>query len=362
MNPQQLRLAQARAFFDQYKSVLGPKARELFARTAMTYAGLVNDSATSQAQHAQQFVNELLGLGQTYDDFLTQVSFVPISPMGTIYTDWELNEIGDIRKHTASTAQTHNVTETHEPRTVTPQIIDMRCPLEYERVSRWLRAAQGEGATLKSGVDQIMKALQQKSRNELQNLWINGNTDSTSAHLAIEDGWIKRGLVAADTDNMHASTWAATPDIKANLLWLRRRATQVRNGDILKMANKAFVMSEYAHDVFVEQLAAATSDSAHTLYFVDPKTGVPRYKGTEIYMPNYWPDDLIMLTDRRNLIGGICDEISTTIPLIEYWRDIDNAVHLFVVRLSGGCQIAKPEIILAAYDDANTDYVTWAAS
>jgi|GEM_PF-3005439 len=344
----------------QFRKMFGPRMEELMKRAAMLYSNLDAD-AKVPVDHAKLFVNQMLGLDMDYEDFLSQVSFESINPTGTSLDDWELDDVGDIRKHTENTANTHLAGENWSDRKITPQIIDLLADLPYERVGRWLRRSAGEGATLGSGVDIVLKELRIKFRRELQNLFINGNTDSTAAHESICDGWVKLSIADGDVANLNGTSWAATPDIKAMLMRLRRQATQIRHGSLLKMPNFGYIMSEYCHDVFVEQLAALTSDSAHSLYFIDPKTGVPRYKGRPIYMPNYWPDDLIIMTTPKNFAGGLCDEISRDIPLIEYERDARPAVHKFTCRVSGGCNIVKPSIILAEYDTTNTNYTTWVA-
>lgn len=331
-----------------------------FTRAAMTYLNLQNNGGALPAEHAAQFVHELLGLDSDWADFLGTVDFDLIGPTGRVLDSWELDDVGDIRAHGENTETDHVAGETTGTRSITPKIIDLVVTPSYERIGRWIRRSMGEGANLGQGVSMILKEIQKKMRRELQNLFINGDTDSSSTHLAIMDGWIKYSLSEGSGSNLNGTAWAATPDIKSMLMRLRRRATQVRRGSLLKNASFGFIMSEYAHDVFVESLANATSDSGHRLYTVDPD-GSRRYKGKPIYTPNYWPDDLVIMGLPKNFGAGISDEISRDIPLIEYTRKARAGTHEFVARASVGCNIAKADIILAEYDNNNTTYTGYVA-
>lgn len=352
---------------DPRLSLFGPKALELFRRynsTAMTYANLQSNGGALPAEHARQFINEMVGLGvgPDYADFLAQVDFDTCGPTGSILDSWELDDVGDIRKHTEKTAVTHEAGETTDERTITPVWIDLYATLSYERVGRWVRRAPGEGAETKSGVSLVLNALRNKMRNEFQNLCINGDDDSTSAHLTIFDGWKKIILEQGADARKNGTAWAATPDVKSMLNRQFLAATQIRHGKILELPGFGYVMSKYCHAVLQEQLQANTSEKGHSQYLVDPKTGVPMWRGLPFYQPSYWPNDLIVMTAPKNFAARITDEISQDMPLMEYDKDIKAGVHEFVMRIPGGCDMVQLDIALSEYDTNNADYVAWVAA
>lgn len=331
-----------------------------FARVAMTYLNLQNHGGELPEEHAKRFINEIIGLDSDWADFLSTVDFDLIGPTGSVVDDWELDDVGDIRAHGENTETEHVAGETHKSRKITPKIIDLIVTPSYERVGRWVRRAVGEGAKLGDGVNLVLKEIQKKMRRELQNLWINGDTDSSSAHLAIDDGWVKYCLSDAPGANLNGTAWAGTPVVMPMMMRMRRAATKVRRGDLLKNPAFGFILSEYLHDIFVEELANSTTEKGMSLYREDPD-GTKRYKGRPLYTPNYWPDDLIIMTIPKNFAAGLSDEISRDIPLIEYTRKARAGTHEFVARVSGGCQIGKPEIILAEYDNNNALYTGYVA-
>lgn len=332
-----------------------------FTRAAMTYLNLQENGGALAQEHAQKFVHEMLNLDNDWADFLNDVDFDLIGPTGRVLDSWELDDVGDIRAHGENTETDHVAGETTGSRSITPKIIDLIVTPSYERIGRWVRRSVGEGAKLGQGVAMVLKEIQKKMRRELQNLFLNGDTDSSSAHLAIMDGWIKYLFTTAPGANLNGTAWAATPDVKAMMMRMRRRATQVRRGSLLKNPAFGYIMSEYLHDIFVESLANATSDSGMKLYVENPD-GSRRYKGRPIYTPNYLADDFIAMGLPKNLGAGISDEISRDIPLIEYTRKARKGQHEFVARVSTGCNIAKTDITIIEYDNNNSLYTGYVAA
>lgn len=145
--------------------------------------------------------------------------------------------------------------------------------------------------------DHIARMLAMQFANDLTDLSWNGDTASADAFLQIDDGFIKLAKASANT---HKFDTNGSTDYKGvvfpgmlNMLPNKWKANK---------AELRFYVSPTVAEAYIEQLTTRQTAWADELL----QTGkLPQYKGITIFPVDFIPDDVIVLTLRKNLATGI---------------------------------------------------------
>ncbi|NSW82534.1 MAG: hypothetical protein HPY90_04535 [Syntrophothermus sp.] len=156
--------------------------------------------------------------------------------------------------------------------------------------------------------DHIARMLALQFANDLTDLAWNGdiatpNTDPFYAFLSIDDGFIKLAKASANTYKFDTN---GSTDYKGvvfpgmlNMLPNKWKANK---------AELRFYVSPTVAEAYIEQLTTRQTAWADELL----QTGkLPQYKGITIFPVDYIPDDVIVLTLRKNLATGIQREFTS---------------------------------------------------
>ena len=153
---------------------------------------------------------------------------------------------------------------------------------------------EGESAS-----DRIARELAQQFGNDLADLMINGDTAATgtdATFLTIGDGIIKQAKASSST---HKFKLAST-DYKGVVFpgMLKLMPNQFKRD----RANMRFYCSSSVADSYITSLADRVSELGDRIL----TTGsLVKYLGIQVYPVEYMPDDVIILTQRLNLVTGV---------------------------------------------------------
>lgn len=148
--------------------------------------------------------------------------------------------------------------------------------------------------------DHIARMLAMQFANDLTDLAWNGDTEDTSEYanfLTIDDGFIKQAKASATT---HKFDTDGSTDYKGDVF--PGMLEMLPNKWKANKAELRFYVSPTVAEAYIEQLTVRQTAWADELL----QTGkLPLYKGITIFPVDFIPDDVLVLTLRRNLAVGI---------------------------------------------------------
>lgn len=148
--------------------------------------------------------------------------------------------------------------------------------------------------------DHIARMLAMQFANDLTDLAWNGDTEDTSEHaafLTIDDGFIKLAKESTDT---HKFDTGGSTDFKSEVF--PGMLSMLPNKWKANKSELRFYVSPTVAEAYIEELTVRQTAWADELL----QTGkLPLYKGVTIFPVDFIPDDVLVLTLRKNLAVGI---------------------------------------------------------
>lgn len=193
--------------------------------------------------------------------------------------------------------------------------------------------------------DHIARLLAQQFANDLTDLAWNGDTatletDPFYAFLSIDDGIIKLAKASAAT---HKFDTNGSQDYKGVVF--PGMLAQLPNKWKANKAELRFFCSPSVAEAYIEQLTARQTAWADQLL----QTGaLPQYKGVTIFPVDYIPDDVIVLTPRKNIAMGLQRDMTNYREFKPRKRVYE---HTFTSR-SDAAQIIVDDALVIAYNIA----------
>lgn len=257
-------------------------------RTLISKAAITTDALTSGGrltpQQADKFIDYMVDQSAFLKDIRTERMDGPTKDLDFIGVASRI-----IRKGVEATepAETAGI-QTSKKQLNTVEVIlpaDISLSFLEDNIER-------EGAE-----DHIARLLAMQFANDLTDLAWNGDTADTDPFVQIDDGFIK--LAKASTGTHKFDTNGST-DYKGvvfpgmlNMLPNKWKANK---------AELRFYVSPTVAEAYIEQLTTRQTAWADELL----QTGnLPQYKGVTIFPVDFMPDDVIVLTLRKNLAIGI---------------------------------------------------------
>lgn len=195
---------------------------------------------------------------------------------------------------------------------------------------------EGEAAA-----DKIAKELAQQFGNDLADLMFNGDTAATGADasfLAIGDGIIKQAKTSTDTHKYSLKNKTDYKgDIFPNMLKL------MPNNFKRDRNNMRFYCSSTVADTYIRSLADRVSELGDRVL----TTGsLVKFLGIQLSPVEYIPDDVIILTNRLNLVSGVQREMKV---YSQFNQRKDLTEYTMYMRVDPG-KIVWDDALVIAYD------------
>ena len=268
--------------------------RVLIAKAAITSADLATGGKLNPEQ-ANKFIDYMVDQSAFLKDIRTERMAGPTK---------DLDFIGVANRIIRKGVEATEPTETAGIQTSKKQLNSTEVILPADISLTFLEDnIEKEGAE-----DHIARMLALQFGNDLTDLAWNGNTatpttDPFYPFLSIDDGFIKLAKASANT---HKYDTNGSTDYKGvvfpgmlNMLPNKWKANK---------AELRFYVSPTVAEAYIEQLTTRQTAWADELL----QTGkLPQYKGITIFPVDYIPDDVIILTLRKNLATGIQREFTS---------------------------------------------------
>ena len=148
--------------------------------------------------------------------------------------------------------------------------------------------------------ERIAKELAQQFSNDLTDLFINGDTAATgtdAAFLTIGDGILKQAKTSTEThkyDITGKSDYSG--DIFPGMLALMPNQFKRNRADM------RFYCSSNVSDAYIRSVATRATDLGDDALTTGRSV---KYLGIQLFPVEYLPDDVIILTNKNNLVSGI---------------------------------------------------------
>ncbi|OPL13704.1 MAG: hypothetical protein AVO39_10220 [delta proteobacterium MLS_D] len=211
-------------------------------------------------------------------------------------------------KPTEATETTDTISATFAKRTLTALEYVYPADVSYSFLEDNIEKENFEGTLM----EMISKALAL----DLEDLNINGDTESGTTFLQQNDGWIKIAKAAGNVyditspgdrlDSIFPGMLADMPD-----KWKANRS------------NMAFLLSSSDYEAYEEEIATRNTGLGDMAITTGKR--IP-YKGVEMITPPAWPSGTYMLTLKKNLARGIHREILTETERVPRKRLIEVTV------------------------------------
>ncbi len=147
--------------------------------------------------------------------------------------------------------------------------------------------------------DRIARELAQQFGNDLADLMLNGDSSATgtdSSFLTIGDGVIKQAKASTDTHKFKLTSTDYKGVVFPGMLKL------MPNKFKRDRANMRFYCSSSVADSYITSLADRVSELGDNIL----QTGsLVKFLGIQVFPIEYMPDDVIILTQRLNLVSGV---------------------------------------------------------
>ncbi len=257
--------------------------RTLIAKAAITSADLATGGRLNPEQ-ANKFIDYIVDQSAFLKDIRTERMNGPTM---------DLDFIGVANRIIRKGVEATEPTETAGIQTSKKQLNSVEVILPADISITFLEDnIEKEGAE-----DHIARMLAQQFANDLTDLAWNGDTASADAFVQIDDGIIKLAKTSTAT---HKFDTNGSTDYKGvvfpgmlNMLPNKYKANK---------AELRFYVSPTVAEAYIEQLTTRQTAWADELL----QTGnLPQYKGITIFPVDFIPDDVIVLTLRKNLATGI---------------------------------------------------------
>lgn len=148
--------------------------------------------------------------------------------------------------------------------------------------------------------DRIARMMATQFRNDILDLAINGDKDATGPDadfLRIDDGWIKKAMTYENTHKFDAQGSRDFLNVVFEEMF-RMLPRKWKNN----AANLRFLVSSNTAADYVNQLKPRYTNLGDRLIVSGE---IPPFRGVQLEVLPYWPDDVVMLTMPRNLAMGI---------------------------------------------------------
>ena len=260
--------------------------RTLISKSAITSADLATGGKLNPEQ-ANKFIDYMVDQSAFLKDIRTERMNAPTK---------DLDFIGVASRIIRKGVEATEPTETAGIQTGKKQLNTVEVILPADISLNFLED-NIEGANVE---DHIARLLAQQFANDLTDLAWNGDTADNGPFkdfLSIDDGFIKLAKSSAGT---HKFDLNGSTDYKGVIFPGMLNALPNK-----WKANKAelrFYVSPTVAEAYIEQLTTRQTAWADQLI----QTGaLPQYKGVTIFPVDFIPDDVIVLTPRKNLATGI---------------------------------------------------------
>ena len=151
-----------------------------------------------------------------------------------------------------------------------------------------------------AGQDRIARELAQQFGNDLADLMLNGDTAATGADatfLTIGDGIIKQAKNSTET---HKVNTTGKTDYKGDIFPAMLSA--MPNKFKRDRANMRFYCSSSVADAYIMSLATRLTEMGDNILV---NGNLVKFLGIQLFPVEYMPDDVIILTNRLNLVSGV---------------------------------------------------------
>lgn len=329
---------------------LGPKSKELIQRAALTYANLVSSGGDLQVKQVKGWWNMALGV-DPYDrsSVFTRVDTKAFAGPTGERLDWFTTSQGHLRKHTEKTAESHRAELDTDKRTISP----VRTKMLFDPTYEFVKKSVEEDPT---GV-KLVATMSVVYRNDLANLFWNGDTDSTNASLSIYDGIVKKVKDATHYTNINRvhsdAAWTAIDSTSANIATILRdlyvEIATLNDGQYANDPRMRFIMSNLNKFRYWEYLKdkGVNSDPGYVKEQDDGVLTPENFAGIPIVAEPWFPNDIVIATIYPNLAFRYNEAPESL--LIESERKINEQYILFVLSNEHNCEIAWEPAVFANY-------------
>jgi hypothetical protein len=161
-----------------------------------------------------------------------------------------------------------------------------------------------------------------------------GDTDSADDGVDAFDGIIKQAL--AYTIDSSASPADVSDDVFYSLFQgMPKRGKRDK-------ANMVYACSVNVESAYAKWLRANTNIATGSFYEGQDPGNRIKFDGIQVKPYNMWPDDTIMLVNKRNVCPGIFIKI-----FLEQFHDPDAGVDKYIMRYASDIAFAEPELVIA---------------
>jgi hypothetical protein len=263
--------------------------RVLIAKAAITSADLATGGKLNPEQ-ANKFIDYMVDQSAFLKDIRTERMGAPTK---------DLDFIGVANRIIRKGVEATEPTETAGIQTSKKQLNSVEVILPADISLTFLE----DNIEKKGAEDHIARMLALQFSNDLTDLAWNGDTASADPFVQIDDGFIK---LAKGSANTHKFDTNGSTDYKGvvfpgmlNMLPNKWKANK---------AELRFYVSPTVAEAYIEQLTTRQTAWADELL----QTGkLPQYKGITIFPVDFIPDNVIVLTLRKNLAVGIQREFTS---------------------------------------------------
>jgi len=193
----------------------------------------------------------------------------------------------------------------------------------------------------KTAGERIASELAQQFGNDLADLMFNGDTAAAgtdASFLAIGDGIIKQAKTSTDTHKYSLKNKTDYKgDIFPNMLKLMPNKFKRDRKDM------RFYCSSSVADAYVTSLADRISELGDTVL---QSGSLVKFLGIQVFPVEYIPDDVIILTNRLNLVSGVQREMKV---YSQFNQRKDLTEYTMYMRVDPG-KIVWDDALVIAYD------------
>lgn len=191
----------------------------------------------------------------------------------------------------ASTAQTVNFTLTIPRRTLTPVEVILAADISYTFLKQNIERSAAE--------TKIMNSVVKSVRNDMLDLCVNGDTDSATTFLAINNGWIDLAVADSNVNDADCQGMSAIDTLDEVLDTLPEQFDG--------MPDAAFLVSRKFRRKYGKEVAtreSALGDQALA------RGGSIDFDGIPVETVYSWPSNYVMYTPKKNLHVGVSKDIT----------------------------------------------------
>lgn len=192
--------------------------------------------------------------------------------------------------------------------------------------------------------DSMMRDISKQLANDLEELYIQGDTGSGDAYLALFNGWLKIITDSANTHDADISSWGAEDKVLGRKVFsavLKELPTKYRRN----RANLKFIVNPDQEQDYRDALTARSTTLGDQALLENMNLKI---FGIEIVPVPFCPKGTVLLTTYSNLIMGIWRKIR-----MERDKKIMAGTNIYAIHLRTGVAIENEDAI--AYTDDVVD-------